>query len=249
MRFTTTVSLVSLAITWAVASHLAQSDAFPGPLAVGAKIFQESANGELWVHLGATFGRVVVAFGLAWAVGIGIGAALGRSDRLDRWFWPWINTFLNMPALVIIVICYLGLGMSELAAVLAVVINKAPLIATNVRDGVRQFETRYDEFASIYRLSWTQKVRLIWLPQLEPFLFTALRTGLSLTWKIILVVELLGRSSGIGFQIHLYFQLFEVDMILAYALSFMIAMQLIDLVVVRPLENRVQRWRKDGQLA
>ena len=185
---------------------------------------------------------------LAWAVGIGIGAALGRSDRLDRWFWPWLNTFLNLPALVIIVICYLGLGMSELAAVLAVVINKAPLIATNVRDGVRQFETRYDEFASIYRLSWTQKVRLIWLPQLEPFLFTALRTGLSLT------ARLSWWSSYWPFfryrvQIHLYFQLFEVDMILAYALSFMIAMQLIDLVVVRPLENRVQKWRKDGQLA
>ena len=238
-----------LVITWAFASHLAQSDAFPGPIVVGLKILQESMSGELWIHLGATFGRVLLAFGLAWAAGIIIGAALGRSDTLDLWFWPWVNTFLNMPALVIIVICYLGLGMSELAAVLAVVINKAPLIATNVRDGVRQFETRYDEFASIYRLSWTQKVRLIWIPQLEPFLFTALRTGLSLTWKIILVVELLGRSSGIGFQVHLYFQLFEVDMILAYALSFMIAMQLIEVAAVRPLERRVQQWRKDGQLA
>ncbi len=36
-----------------------------------------------------------------------------------------------------IVICYLGLGMTELAAVLAVVINKAPLVAVNVREGVR----------------------------------------------------------------------------------------------------------------
>ena len=249
MRFATTISLVVLVITWGITSHLAQSDAFPGPVAVGQKILQEGANGELWIHLGATFGRVLVAFGLAWAVGIAIGVALGRSDALDRWFWPWVNTFLNMPALVIIVICYLGLGMTEWAAVLAVVINKAPLIATNVRDGVRQFETRYDEFASIYRLSWIQRVRLIWIPQLEPFLFTALRTGLSLTWKIILVVELLGRSSGIGFQVHLYFQLFEVDMILAYALSFMIAMQLIEWVAVRPLEQRVQQWRKDDQLA
>ena len=249
MRFATTISLVVLVITWGITSHLAQSDAFPGPVAVGQKILQEGANGELWIHLGATFGRVLVAFGLAWAGGIAIGVALGRSDTLDRWFWPWVNTFLNMPALVIIVICYLGLGMTEWAAVLAVVINKAPLIATNVRDGVRQFETRYDEFASIYRLSWIQRVRLIWIPQLEPFLFTALRTGLSLTWKIILVVELLGRSSGIGFQVHLYFQLFEVDMILAYALSFMIAMQLIEWVAVRPLEQRVQQWRKDDQLA
>jgi len=169
MRFATTISLVVLVITWGITSHLAQSDAFPGPVAVGQKILQEGANGELWIHLGATFGRVLVAFGLAWAVGIAIGVALGRSDTLDRWFWPWVNTFLNMPALVIIVICYLGLGMTEWAAVLAVVINKAPLIATNVRDGVRQFETRYDEFASIYRLSWIQRVRLIWIPQLEPF--------------------------------------------------------------------------------
>lgn len=249
MRFTTTISLAVLVTTWMVASHFAQSDAFPGPFAVSQKILQESINGELWIHLGATFGRVLVAFGFAWVIGLAIGAALGRSDVLDRWFWPWVNIFLNMPALVVIVVCYLGLGMTEIAAILAVVINKAPLIAVNVRDGVRQFESKYEEFASIYRLSWRQKICLIWLPQLEPFLFTALRTGLSLTWKIILVVELLGRSSGVGFQIHLYFQLFEVDMILAYALSFMIAMQLIEWSIVRPLERHVQRWRKDGQMA
>ena len=219
------------------ASHFAQSDAFPGPVAVGEKMIQESMNGELWTHLGATFTRVFVAFGCAWACGVVLGALLGRSDALDQWFWPWVNTFLNMPALVVIVICYLALGMTELAAVLAVVVNKTPLIAVNVRDGVRQFESRYEEFASIYRLSWIQKIRLIWIPQLELFLFTALRTGLSLTWKIILVVELLRRSSGIGFQIHLYFQLFEVDMILAYALSFMIAMQLIEWIVVRPVSS------------
>ena len=97
MRFATTISLVVLVITWGITSHLAQSDAFPGPIAVGQKILQEGANGELWIHLGATFGRVLVAFGLAWAVGIAIGVALGRSDTLDRWFWPWVNTFLNMP--------------------------------------------------------------------------------------------------------------------------------------------------------
>ena len=248
MRFTTTTSLILLVITWMVASHFVQSEAFPDPVAVGEKMLQESMSGELWTHLAATFTRVFVAFGFAWAFGLLIGALLGRSETLDQWFWPWVNTFLNMPALVVIVICYLGLGMTELAAILAVVVNKAPLIAVNVRDGVRQFESKYEEFASIYRLSLSQKIRLIWIPQLEPFLFTALRTGLSLTWKIILVVELLGRSSGVGFQIHLYFQLFEVDMILAYALSFMIAMQFIEWAAVRPLEQHVQRWRKDGQL-
>ena len=248
MPFAATTSLVALVVVWGVSSQLLQTDVFPGPLVVFESLSREASSGELWVHLNATFGRVLAAFGLAWISGVFIGVLLGRSDLLDRWFWPWVNIFLNMPALVVIVICYLGLGMTELAAILAVVINKAPLIAVNVRDGVRQFESRYEEFAQVYELSWVQKLRFVWIPQLEPFLFTALRTGLSLTWKIILVVELLGRSSGIGFQIHLYFQLFEVDMILAYALSFMIAMQVIEWFVVRPLEQHVQRWRKDGQL-
>ena len=248
MPFSGTTSLVTLLIVWGLSSALLQTDVFPGPLVVFSSLAREALSGELWVHLSATLGRVLAAFGLAWIVGVFFGVLLGRSDALDRWFWPWVNVFLNMPALVVIVICYLGLGMTELAAVLAVVINKAPLIAVNVRDGVRQFESRYEEFAQVYELSWVQKLKLVWIPQLEPFLFTALRTGLSLTWKIILVVELLGRSSGIGFQIHLYFQLFEVDMILAYALSFMMVMQLIEWVAVRPLEQHVQRWRKDGQL-
>ena len=248
MPFSGTTSLVTLLIVWGLSSELLQTDVFPGPLVVFASLAREALSGELWVHLSATLGRVLAAFGLAWVVGVVIGVLLGRSDAMDRWFWPWVNVFLNMPALVVIVICYLGLGMTELAAVLAVVVNKAPLIAVNVRDGVRQFESRYEEFAQVYELSWVQKLRLVWIPQLEPFLFTALRTGLSLTWKIILVVELLGRSSGLGFQIHLYFQLFEVDMILAYALSFMMVMQLIEWLAVRPLEQHVQRWRKDGQL-
>ena len=83
------------------------------------------------------------------------------------------------------IVIVLGFGMTELAAVLAVVINKAPLIAVNVRDGVRQFESGTKNLRKSTSCL-VQKLRLVWIPQLEPFLFTALRTGLSLTWKIIL---------------------------------------------------------------
>ena len=243
------LSLLGLLLLWWGVSAISDPLVLPPPDAVFYALVTEIGTGELWTHLGATLFRVVMAFGLAWMVGVVIGVSLGRIQLLDRWFWSWVTTFLNLPALVVIVVCYLALGMTETAAILAVTINKAPLIAVNVRDGVRQFDPKYDEFASNYGLSFSQKVRSIWIPQLEPFLFTALRTGLSLTWKVILVVELIGRSSGVGFQIHLYFQLFEVDVILAYALSFIVVMQLIEWLCVRPLEKYVQRWRSDGQLA
>ena len=58
------------------------------------------------------------------------------------------------------------------------------------------------------------------LPQLAPFIAAAARSGLSLVWKIVLVVELLGRPNGVGFEIGTAFQLFDVARILAYALTF-----------------------------
>ena len=82
------------------------------------------------------------------------------------------------------------------------------------------------------------------LPQLHPFVMGATRSGLALIWKIILVVELLGRSNGMGYQLHLFFQLFDVASILAYTIAFVAVIQLIELVVLKPLDKRSLQWRR-----
>jgi NitT/TauT family transport system permease protein len=82
------------------------------------------------------------------------------------------------------------------------------------------------------------------LPPLSPFLLAASRSGLSLIWKIVLVVELLGRSNGVGFQINLFFQFFDVASILAYTIAFVVIIQSIEWCLMRPLELRIGRWRR-----
>src|SRR5262249_36091639 len=71
----------------------------------------------------------------------------------------------------------------------------------------------------------------------------AVRSGLSLVWKIALIVELLGRPNGVGFEIGVAFQLFDVTRILAYALVFIAVMLAIETFLVQPIERRVSRWR------
>ena len=82
------------------------------------------------------------------------------------------------------------------------------------------------------------------LPQLQPFFAAATRSGVALIWKIVLVVELLGRSNGVGFQIYTYFQFFDVRAILGYSLAFVVVMLVVELVIVQPVERRATRWRK-----
>ena len=85
---------------------------------------------------------------------------------------------------------------------------------------------------------------LFYLPQLFPYLIASARGGISLIWKIVLVVELLGRSNGIGFKLHEFFQFFDISSILAYTFAFVIVMLAIENFLFVPLDNFANKWRK-----
>jgi len=201
-------------------------------------------SGQLPFHLGVTLLRLVVSFTVAMLLGCAIGIVLGRNQKLDAFFDNWLVIFLNVPALVTIILCYVWFGLVESAAILAVVINKLPNVIVTIREGTRALDQDLLEMARCYRFSKRKTlVHVIW-PQLHPFVMGATRSGLALIWKIILVVELLGRSNGMGYQLHLFFQLFDVASILAYTIAFVAVIQLIELLILKPLDKKALRWRR-----
>ncbi len=240
----TLVSFLTLLILWALVAGILQSRLFPGPVEVWEKLVTEASSGELAFHVGVTLARVAVAFFLAMLIGCVIGIALGRAKTADQFFDTWLIFFLNLPALVTIILSYVWFGLTEVAAILAVAVNKIPNVAVTVREGARSLSRDLNEMASIYRFGPWKTLRHVTLPQLAPFFAAAARGGLALVWKIVLVVELLGRPNGVGHQLHLAFQLFDVPMILAYAIAFILVVQIIEIGILQPLEARVNRWRR-----
>lgn len=244
-RLTPFISIGFLLLMWLVlARQMGDPQILPAPYDLLPLFARELASGELLTHLGATLFRVLWAFALAMALGTAIGLAMGRSEPLNRWLDPWLVIFLNLPALVLIVLCYLWIGLTEAAAIIAVTLNKIPNVALVVREGGRALNPSLDAMARVYRMSWWARMRHVLLPQLAPFIAAAARGGVAVIWKIVLVVEFLGRSSGIGFQIHLYFQLFDVAMVLVYAFSFITVMLFVEWCLLQPWERRTARWRR-----
>jgi len=237
-------SVAVLLALWAVGAAMADSTLLPTPFAVFAAMIKEINQGELLHHLGATLLRVGAAFFLSFLIGASIGILLGRSKLLNTIFDPWLVFFLNIPALVTIILAYVWFGLFEAAAIFAVSLNKIPNVAITMREGARTLDKDLMEMAASFRLNRRDTLIQVVLPQLYPYMAASARTGLALIWKIVLVVELLGRSNGIGFQLHLYFQLFDVTLILAYAFSFILVIQAIELMVLQPVERHVNRWRK-----
>jgi NitT/TauT family transport system permease protein len=236
-------SLIALVCLWQVAAYFGNPRLLPGPMAVLTTMKSEAASGALFTALGVTLARVVAAFLLAMAAGSAIGYAMGRNALFDRAADPWVIVLLNLPALVIIVLAYIWVGLNEAAAIGAVALNKLPVTAVTIREGVRALDARLDEMAHVFSFSPLKRLTHVVAPQLAPYFATATRAGLSLVWKIVLVVELMGRPNGVGFEINTAFQLFDVPLLLAYALPFTAIMLVIETLAVQPFERHVSRWR------
>ena len=240
-----TLSLAGLLALWAGAAWLgADPSVLPSPAAVWRLFLGEVASGEMQLHFTATLLRVAAAFALAMGAGCVIGLVMGMNATINRWFSTWLVVLLNVPALVVIVLCYLWIGLNEVAAITAVALNKTAMVAVAIREGVHALDPRLRDMAHVFGMSPAARLRHVILPQLWPYIAASTRNGLAIIWKIVLVVEFLGRSNGIGFQIHLYFQLFETGYVLAYALSFVAFMLLIEFTLLRALESRATRWRQ-----
>jgi NitT/TauT family transport system permease protein len=237
------ISLALLFAVWYVAAQFAGQRLLPEPQAVGLAIVNEARSGALAFNLGVTLARVAVSFAIAMALGTAIGLAMGRFPFADRLGDPWLVVLLNLPALVIIVLAYVWAGLTETAAIAAVALNKLPIATVTVREGARSLDRTLDEMAEVFCMGTWVRFRHVVLPQLAPYLAAAARSGLSLVWKIVLIVELLGRPNGVGFEIGVAFQLFDVTRILAYALAFVAVMLAIETFLVQPLERHVSRWR------
>jgi NitT/TauT family transport system permease protein len=237
-------SILLLLALWQIGAVLVDSRVFPAPMAVGQSLWREIRDGALLPHLGISLARVALSFFLAMVVGVALGLMLGRSPGLDPWLHPWLVILLNVPALVIIILTYVWLGLSELALLVAVAVTKIPSVAVTLREGARSLERDYAEVAEIYRFGFWKTLREVIAPQLAPYLLAAARNGLALVWKIVLVVELLGRSNGVGFQLQTYFQLFDVPRIVAYAAAFVGCVLLVEYAVFAPLERSAEGWRR-----
>jgi NitT/TauT family transport system permease protein len=239
----TALSLLMLLAVWAIAAWFVNSPYLPTPAEVARLFAIEVESGELQRNVAITLARVAVASLIAFTVGAAIGIVMGRSRLVDRFFDGWLVFFLNVPALITIVLCYLWIGLTEAAAITAVALNKIPNVAVTMREGARALDPQFDEMAKSFRFGAWKSLRHVVLPQLQPFFAASARSGLALIWKIVLVVELLGRSSGVGFKIQTYFQLFEIGYIFVYALAFMAVIQLIDMLLLKPWERSANRWR------
>jgi NitT/TauT family transport system permease protein len=194
--------------------------------------------------VGESLSRIFEGFVISMLAGTAFGVLMGLKRDVEIFFDSWIMVLLTVPAVCWAFLSVLWFGISQVAPILTIVLIVFPFVVMNVWEGTKALEKDLMEMASVYRADRALMLRKVLIPQLMPYLFSSLRIALSLSWKIALVAEAFGAGSGVGQELMNQFQDTRVDMMLAWGVSFMIVMVLIDLLVFRPWARRAFAWRQ-----
>lgn len=236
-------ALLLLAALWQVASVLAPPTFLPGPLAVLGRVGELVATGEFFGQALPTVLRVAAGFSVALVLGTAVGIAMGMRRTLESFLEAYVLIGLTVPGLAWAVLALMWFGISELAPVFAIAVVTLPMLAVNMWQGTKAIDRDLLEMQRAFRAPrWTLLVDVI-VPQLLPYLFAGSRFGFGLGWKVVVLSEMFGLTSGVGYQINRAFSLYSMREVLAWTLGFTLVMAVFEYGILRRLEAHYLRWR------
>jgi NitT/TauT family transport system permease protein len=215
----------------------------PGPVAVFKAMADNISSGQAFYHLYKTLIRVGFGLLLTMALGIGVGTLMGLSRKGEVFLDSWVMVGLTVPAIVNSIICLMVFGLNDRAAIVAVGTAAFPTVAISIWQGIKGIDTQLVGMGQAFHLNKIANVRKIIFPQLLPHILASMRYALGICWKICTTVELIGMSSGVGYQLNYWFGLFSMTQVFAWTLLFLLVMFAIEYLLFKPVEKRLTRWR------
>lgn len=237
------LSIISLLVAWIVLSLVFPPTIVPGPVPVFKAMGQNLASGQAFFHLYKTLLRVGFGLILTMVLGIAVGTVMGLSQKGEVFLDSWVMVGLTVPAIVYSIVCLLWFGLNETAAIVAIGIAAFPAVSISIWQGIKAMDMQLVSMGQAFHLSRVAIVRKIIFPQLVPHILASMRYALGICWKICTTVELIGMSSGVGFELNYWFGLFSMAQVFAWTLLFLLVMFAIEYLLFKPIERRLTRWR------
>jgi NitT/TauT family transport system permease protein len=230
---------------WEYASgRLMDEELLPAPTTVLSTFGDIWQTGEMPGAFQATLTRIAVGFTLSFLVGVAVGVLM-QSRWLAGFFKDAVLIGITTPGLVWALITAIIFGNRTAGPLIAVVLTTFAIITVNVSEGIKSLPKDLVDMSRAFRVGVLSRNRQIVLPHLAPFLFTGVRFGFSIAWKVVVLTEVFASSSGIGFQMRVSSQLFRMDEFLTWILAFYVVALVLEKVVLERIERHFFRWRRE----
>jgi NitT/TauT family transport system permease protein len=215
----------------------------PSPVATVREAGRLVSDGTFFFHMYQSLRRVFVGSIVAMFFSVGVGIYMGTVVMGERFFQPLVVLGLTIPGLMWALIAVMLFGINEWSPYFAVTVTIFPMLVINIWAGVKALDKELIDMSRVFHFTPWMKISQVIIPQLVPNIFAATRYGLGLAWKVVVVVEMFGTSNGVGYQVMKSYQVFNMEGVIAWTLTFVAAMIVLEYGAINFAERRLTAWR------
>ncbi|MDH5748824.1 MAG: ABC transporter permease subunit [Rhodospirillales bacterium] len=244
-RSETFISLFLVVVAWQLASYFFPVYLFPPVNLIGAELLALIVDQQGYQAL-STFARILAGMAGAFIFGGFLAFLMGRSDLFNRLVYPVVNLLQGVPALSWVVIAIIWFRHTEFRIWFIMVATTLPAFTFQLLDSYRAISKDLMEMTLSFRPSRLDYLRVLVLPTVVPGILTAWKVNLGNASRVVVVAELVGATSGIGYQLLQSQQLFNLAAAIAWTIT-LVVFVLITQSILIVIENRVLRYRATSE--
>ncbi|WP_150273394.1 ABC transporter permease [Paenibacillus tepidiphilus] len=225
---------------------LVSPEFLPTPLAILAAFTELAVHGGLSHHLGVSIGRAGLGFLIGAMLGLLLGTLTGLFRRAEYMLDPGVQVLRLVPHLAIAPLIILWFGFGEVSKIVIIMSGSFFPLYVNTFMGIRGVDNKLFEVARVLGFSPWQRLRRLVLPAALPGILLGLRLSMAVAWIGLVVAELIGSQSGVGFLINEAKQNSNTPVIFVGIVIFAVVGKLID-SLFRLIERKALHWRDSYQ--
>jgi NitT/TauT family transport system permease protein len=239
------LSLLAPLAVWSVlsATHAVDATFLPSPRAVWEAGWSMARSGVLATDIWASVRRILLGFGVAVAISVPVGFAMGTFGVAEAAFEPVIGLLRYLPASAFIPLLIIWLGLGEPSKVVLLVIGVVFFNTLMTADVVRRVPRELLDVSYTLGARRLEVLRKVVLPWSLPGIVDAARVNAAAGWNFVVVAELVAATSGLGYRITRAQRFLQTDRIFAVLVVIGVIGLAID-VLLRLLRDRVGRWAR-----
>ncbi len=195
------LALVLFIALWHYLVVWTATEVFPAPLAVVKGIGELAQKGLLWAYIGDSLRRVALGFGLAAALGIPLGLALGWYPAVNQVVNPLLQMLRPISPLAWIPVSIVFFGVGEMTAVFLIFLAALFPIVVSCISGVASVPAIFRRAGRNFGLAPGQLLAKVVFPAALPQILIGLRIALGIAWVVVVAAEMIAVDSGLGYLV------------------------------------------------
>lgn len=229
---------------WDFGNQLYGNLILPSPKETFSTLFTMLNDEAVWTDVIITVKRALIGFFVSLLVGSFLGLLAGFFVTASMMSRPIVTILVGMPPIAWIVLAMIWFGMSDTTVIFTVVVASFPIIFIGALQGTRTIEGDINEMADSFKVPFGMKLLDVYFPHIFSYIFPAWVSALGMSWKIVVMAELLSSNDGIGAALAIARSQLDTPTALALVVIMIGSLLLIEYLILEPLKREVELWRE-----